>query len=151
MKIYYDLKEAEKALLEVPVADRAKLPNQQNSISLTDTVPGDKCDDGGEYGFYTHLECRRPGLFIIYDTCTCDFDMCGTTGYPEPGEEDFVVLTQKELDEMIAESSRIEAEGNQYASGWQQLLFKPALSVGFFLVFFINNDAVLEVTSDYFL
>lgn len=114
MERYFSIKEANEALLEIPVADRAKLPNQQNSISLTDTVPGDKHSDGGEYGFYTHLECKRPGLFIIYDTCTCDFDMCGTTGYPEPGEEDFVVLTQKELDEMIIRSVAIEAAGSLY-------------------------------------
>jgi len=118
MKIYTDINEANKALKEIPVAERARLRNQQTNIRLTDVVPGEKHTDGGEYGFYTRLQCKRTGLFLIYTTCTCDFDRCGTSGYPEPGEEEYVVLTQKELDEMIAESFRIEAAGSQYPSAW---------------------------------
>ena len=114
MKKFFNIDEAKKALRGIPVTDRAKLPNQQNSIVLTDVVPGERYNNGGEYGFYTHLECKKAGLFIIYDDCTCDFDRCGTTGYPEPGEEDFIVLTQKELDEMVNRSLEIEAAGSLY-------------------------------------
>lgn len=118
MKIFYSLDEANEALKAIPVSERARLRHQQTNIRLTDVVPGEKHTDGGEYGFYTRLQCKRTGLFIIYTTCTCDFDRCGTTGYPEPGEEEYVVLTQKELDGMIAESFRIEAAGSQYPSAW---------------------------------
>lgn len=112
MKIYGNLIEACKAVEAMRVKNKANLPNRH--IRLTDVCPGEKCNNGGEYGFYTHLEQVVRGIFLIYTTTTCDFDRCGTSGYPDPGEEQYVVLTNQQLDDMIAESNRIEAAGSLY-------------------------------------
>ena len=126
MKIFYSLDEANEALKKIPVAERARLRNQQTNIRLTDVVPGEKHTDGGEYGFYTRLQCKRTGLFLIYTTCTCDFDRCGTTGY-------LVVFSN------CFSSPRL---------AWA--FFLSFISI-YGIISLCNNinDAVLEVASDY--
>ena len=49
------------------------------SFSATDVVPGEKCHNGGEYGFYTdYIQTDIPGLYAVETSTTCDFDRCGT-------------------------------------------------------------------------
>ena len=78
----------------------------------TDVVPGNRCNNGGEYGFYSHYEpTDTPGVFWSWTTTTCDFDRCGTPGY-EAGE--YVVLTKKRMRRLMQISGRIEEEGDLY-------------------------------------
>ena len=49
------------------------------SFSVTDVIPGEKCHNGGEYGFYTdYIQTDIPGLYAVETSTTCDFDRCGT-------------------------------------------------------------------------
>lgn len=81
-------------------------------LELTDVVPGDRCNNGGEYGFYTCLQpTEHPGVFWRWTWTTCDFDKCDTSGY-EGGE--YAVYTQAELDAAIEESEAIKAAGSLY-------------------------------------
>ena len=57
---------------------------------ITYEEPGDKCNDGGEYGFYTDFrKTEIPGLYDVESWTTCDFDSCGT------GFEGFAWLTER--------------------------------------------------------
>ena len=50
-----------------------------SSFSVTDVIPGEKCHNGGEYGFYTdYIQTDIPGLYAVETSTTCDFDRCGT-------------------------------------------------------------------------
>ena len=52
--------------------------------------PGDKCNDGGEYGYYMDFrKTEIPGLYDVESWTTCDFDSCGT------GFEGFAWLTKR--------------------------------------------------------
>ena len=49
------------------------------SFVVTDVIPGEKCHNGGEYGFYTeYIQTAIPGLYAVETSTTCDFDRCGT-------------------------------------------------------------------------
>lgn len=81
-------------------------------IKCTDVVPGRRCNNGGEYGFYTHYSPTDiPGVFWKWTSTTCDFDRCGTTGY-DGGR--YVVLTKKRMRRLMQISDRIEEEGDLY-------------------------------------
>lgn len=57
---------------------------------ITYEEPGDKCNDGGEYGYYTDFrKTEIPGLYDVESWTTCDFDSCGT------GFEGFAWLTER--------------------------------------------------------
>lgn len=87
-------------------------------IDLTDTVPGNKSSNGGEYGFYSHYEPTDvPGVFWTWTTTTCDFDRCGTTGYDGGHYE---VLTKKRMRRLLQISDRIEEEGNLYNPSYDE-------------------------------
>ena len=50
-----------------------------SSFIVTDVIPGEKCHNGGEYGFYTdYIQTDIPGLYAVETSTTCDFDRCGT-------------------------------------------------------------------------
>lgn len=86
-------------------------------IRCTDVVPGEKCNNGGEYGFYSHYEpTDTPGVFWSWTTTTCDFDRCGTTGY-DGGE--YIVLTKKRMRRLMQISDRIKEGGNLYNSSYE--------------------------------
>lgn len=54
-----------------------------STFTECDIEPGEKCHDGGEYGFYTRWEKTSvDGLYRVETYTTCDFDSCGT-GYQE--------------------------------------------------------------------
>lgn len=84
----------------------------QSTLHLTDVAPGLRSCDGGEYGFYTHLEPTRvPGVFWEWTTCSCDFDDCGTTGYAGGS---YAVYSKEELQSAIAKSDAIALAGSLY-------------------------------------
>jgi hypothetical protein len=57
---------------------------------VTCEEPGDKCNDGGEYGYYMDFrKTEIPGLYDVESWTTCDFDSCGT------GFEGFTWLTER--------------------------------------------------------
>lgn len=78
-------------------------------FTCTDVVAGEKCHNGGEYGFYTsYFPTKLAGIYEVVSECTCDFDRCGT------GFEGYVILTRKKYKELISESDEIEARGSLY-------------------------------------
>lgn len=86
-----------------------KLHVENNEIKFVDVVPGDKCNDGGEYGFYTVLvPTEVGGLYEEFTCTTCSFDDCGT------GREGYKWLTETEYCSLKEESERIQVAGSLY-------------------------------------
>jgi len=84
-----------KLTLYPPVAISDDYSDVDNHIVFTIQEPGEKCHDGGEYGFYDHyLSIGIPGWYANYTTTTCDFDPCGT------GFEDIVALDRADIEEL---------------------------------------------------
>ena len=105
--IQQEAKEIKKALLQ---AEGKTLHVSKKDILFTDIVPGAKCRNGGEYGFYTRY-CPisdHPGIYRVYTETTCDFDSLGT------GYEGIQCLTEKNYKELRKASDEIEAAGNLY-------------------------------------
>ena len=70
-----------------------------DGFKVTDTLPGEKCNNGGEYGFYTsYVKTDIPGLYAVETSTTCDFDACGT------GFEGFQWLTIDDYKRVVADS-----------------------------------------------
>jgi hypothetical protein len=80
-----------------------------DDFSTTDVVAGEKCNNGGEYGFWTtYSRTMHPGVYRVVSHTTCDFDACGT------GYEGYQVITRLDFERMMAESERVEARGSLY-------------------------------------
>lgn len=80
-----------------------------DEFTCTDVVAGEKCHNGGEYGFYTsYYPTTEYGIYKVESSCTCDFDDCNT------GFEGYIVLTNELFNQLISESERIEEEGCLY-------------------------------------
>ena len=78
-------------------------------LEFTDVIPGEKCNNGGEYGFYSsYYPTERKGVYEYYTRCTCDFDPCGT------GREGFVVLTKENYKSLIEAEDALYEEGCLY-------------------------------------
>lgn len=61
---------------------------------ITYEEPGDKCNDGGEYGYYMDFrKTEISGLYDVESWTTCDFDDCGT------GFEGFAWLTERSAEQ----------------------------------------------------
>ena len=61
---------------------------------ITYEEPGDKPNDGGEYGYYMDFrKTEIPGLYDVESWTTCDFDSCGT------GFECFAWLTERSAEQ----------------------------------------------------
>lgn len=76
-------------------------------MRFTTQEPGDKCHDGGEYGFYDHyVKTSIPGWFYNYTSTTCDFDPCGT------GFQDIISLDMFDIEELKKKSSSWELNYN---------------------------------------
>lgn len=60
-------------------AEGKKLHISDVEIVFTDVVAGEKCHNGGEYGFYTLYSPipEYPGIYRVSTGTTCDFDSCG--------------------------------------------------------------------------
>ena len=72
------------------------------SFSVTEVVAGEKCNNGGEYGFASvFTKTSIPGIYFWDRETTCDFDWCGT------GPQGFVILTNKKVARIRAASKRI--------------------------------------------
>ena len=102
-----EAKEIKKALVK---AEEKTLHVSEKDIIFTDIVPGAKCRNGGEYGFYTRYSPihGHPGIYRVYTETTCDFDDCGT------GYEGIQCLTEEQYQELRKASDKIEAAGNLY-------------------------------------
>lgn len=105
--IKQEAKEIEKAILQ---AEGKSLHMSEEDIVFVDVVPGTRCNNGGEYGFYTRY-CpipEHPGIYRVYTETTCDFDSLGT------GYEGIHCLTEDDYKEFRRASDEIEAAGNLY-------------------------------------
>ena len=73
-------------------------------------IPGDKSNNGGEYGFYTRYRPipEYPGIYRVFTETTCDFDACGT------GYVGTVALTVLEHQKLRKASDEVEAAGSLY-------------------------------------
>jgi hypothetical protein len=91
-------------------ADAAEEPLYDgDDFSTTDVVAGEKCHDGGEYGFWTtYSRTTRPGVYRVVSHTTCDIDACGT------GYEGYAAITLSDFQRLMAESDRVEAKGCLY-------------------------------------
>ena len=50
-----------------------------DGFTMEDIPAGEKCNNGGEYGFYTNYrKTDIDGLYKVSTWTTCDFDNCGT-------------------------------------------------------------------------
>lgn len=88
-----------------------------SSFIVTDVIPGEKCNNGGEYGFYTeYIQTAMPGLYAMETSTTCDFDRCGT------GFEGLRWLTLEDYDRIVEKSLEpIEEKAKDYSSPTTQL------------------------------
>ena len=78
-------------------------------FSITTTVAGEKCNDGGEYGFWkTYSRTNRKGVYRIVSHTTCDIDACGT------GYIGYDAITCSDYERLMVESERVEARGSLY-------------------------------------
>lgn len=83
--------------------------NDDEYWKFTDVIPGERCNNGGEYGFYSsYYPTERKGVYEYYTRCTCDFDACGT------GREGFVVLTKDDLARLIKDHEAVLERGCLY-------------------------------------
>ena len=103
---YEEKVELEKAL---KFAEGKKLKISETPLKFTDEVPGKKCNDGGEYGFYTvYCPTENPGIYRVMTETTCNFDSCGT------GYQGIRALTVSEYRKLKKESDKVEAAGSLY-------------------------------------
>jgi hypothetical protein len=91
-------------------AQGKKLYVSDTDLVFTDVVPGKKCHNGGEYGFYTRYSPipEYPGIYRVYTETTCDFDACGT------GYEGIRALTVREYRRLKKASDEVEDKGSLY-------------------------------------
>lgn len=98
------------------IIKRAKLRGDDlytgDSFEVTEVVSGDKCSNGGEYGFSSvFTKTSVPGIYFWERTSTCDFDDCGT------GPQGYVVLTNNMVDSILKESKKITDAADEL---WQE-------------------------------
>lgn len=88
------------------------LPNEElakkNTYVFTDIIAGEKCNNGGEYGFSSKYIKVEDGIYHHYTTCTCDFDACGT------GYRGLVLLTRKDIERLSKEEEEVINKGCLY-------------------------------------
>lgn len=76
---------------------------------FVDVLPGEKSNNGGEYGFYSsYYPTERKGVYEYYTSCSCDFDPCGT------GRKGFVVLTKDDLARLCEDEKEVLERGCLY-------------------------------------
>ena len=76
-----------------------------DSFTVTEIVSGDKCNNGGEYGFASvFTKTKVPGIYFWDRETTCDFSPCGT------GPQGFVILTNPMVDRILAASKKVTDE-----------------------------------------
>lgn len=83
--------------------------NDDEYWKFVDVLPGERCNNGGEYGFYSsYYPTDRKGVYEYYTSCTCDFDECGT------GRKGFVVLTKDDLARLCEDEEEVLERGCLY-------------------------------------
>jgi hypothetical protein len=107
MEAWQDNQDLQKAL---QYAEGKKLHISNEDVVFTDVVAGEKCHNGGEYGFYTRYSPipEYPGIYRVWTGATCDFDACGT------GYQGIRALTSREHRRLKKASDKVEAEGSLY-------------------------------------
>lgn len=101
--------EWESACKEADSHPEEELLDIDECLEFTDVIPGEKCNNGGEYGFYSsYYPTERKGVYEYYTRCTCDFDPCGT------GREGFVVLTKENYKSLCEAEDALYEEGCLY-------------------------------------
>jgi hypothetical protein len=107
MEAWQDNQDIQKAL---QYAEGKKLYLSNEDIVFTDVVPGDRCNNGGEYGFYTRYRPipGYPGIYRVSTETTCDFDACGT------GPQGIRALTVREYRRLRKASDAVETAGSLY-------------------------------------
>jgi hypothetical protein len=105
-----DYEESKDLAAALADAEGKELFISDTDLVFTDVVPGKKCHNGGEYGFYTRYRPipEYPGIYRVYTETTCDFDACGT------GYEGITALTIAEYRKLLKKSDEIEAAGSLY-------------------------------------
>jgi hypothetical protein len=94
---------------KLAVENGQKLFVSDKPLVFTDTVQGDKCNNGGEYGFRTvYRPTANEGVYEVVTKTTCDFDNCGT------GPQGYEVLTEDKYQQLRRESDDIESQGSLY-------------------------------------
>lgn len=93
-----------------PEEELAVFDGEENEYwKFVDVLPGEKSNNGGEYGFYSsYYPTEKGGVYEWYTSTTCDFDPCGT------GREGFVVLTKDDLARLIANEKEVLERGCLY-------------------------------------
>ena len=93
-----------------PEEELAVFDGEDNEYwKFVDVLPGEKSNNGGEYGFYSsYYPTERKGVYEYYTSCSCDFDPCGT------GREGFVVLTKDDLARLIKDHEAVLERGCLY-------------------------------------
>ena len=91
-------------------AEGKKLHISNEDVVFTDVVAGEKCHNGGEYGFYTRFSPipGHPGIYRVSTESTCDFDSCGC------GYQGIRALTTREYRRLKKASDKVEARGSLY-------------------------------------
>ena len=91
-------------------AEGKELHVSETDVVFTDTVPGEKHRDGGEYGFYTRYSPipGYPGIYRVSTETSCEFDACGT------GYQGIRALTTREYRRLKKASDKVEAAGSLY-------------------------------------
>ena len=105
-----DWKDSEELGKALRYAEGKKLHISDVEIVFTDVVAGEKCHNGGEYGFYTLYSPipEYPGIYRVWTGTTCDFDACGT------GPQGIRALTVREYRRLKKASDKVEARGSLY-------------------------------------
>lgn len=100
-------KDIQKAL---EYAKGKKLVESNETITFTNVIAGESCNNGGEYGFYTDYEPipKYPGIYKKITHSTCDFDSCGC------GYEGIVALTKSLYRKLCKDEKGVLEKGSQY-------------------------------------
>lgn len=99
---YQRKEDFEKAVKEAKekAAKGEKLLISNETLTIVEQEAGEKCHDGGDYGFWTdYIPSSVPGVYKVVSHTTCDFDPCGT------GYEGYQALTVSEYSELIKNSA----------------------------------------------
>lgn len=84
-----------------------------DSFEVTEVVSGDKCSNGGEYGFSSvFTKTSVPGVYFWERTTTSEFE-CGT------GPQGFVVLTNSMVARIMDASKKVTDEFDERWDDYQ--------------------------------
>lgn len=112
----YPVSEIEEALAEwqeqqdIKEVEILSNPYLGEEFDIVTVVAGEKCNNGGEYGFwdtYSPVD-GKPGVYRVTSGTSCDFDACGT------GFEGFRFISVDDYRQLRKEEGELLALGSQY-------------------------------------